>query len=232
MVNLGIHAAHGTNDGDDVEAPRAVRGVVFQVMVDGLPEVASLLKVDGLEWVGEIAVVASLHFYEDEGVAVLGNDVDVAVAGTPVTVQDDIPLFAKVGRGELFAPVARLQVLGAVGRRSVSAVVPPDECLASVEGYFHPSFFVGHIGQHPLQGEEDLFGFGMTFLKDTLLQHVHGSPEHGERGAWILTGSIEGTDGLVSLFYSSLFAQIIYVIYGHKGQNSVTKIRISGRKTK
>ena len=112
MLNLRVVVAWFTDDGDDVKTKGRVDVLVVEVIGDGLQKVELFLAIYGSDGVGEVTTFAGLHFYEDDGVVLLGNDVNVAMAVTPVTFQYDIAFLPQVGSSESFSPCTSLQVLG------------------------------------------------------------------------------------------------------------------------
>ena len=71
--------AESAHHGDDVEAGGGVYVPVAHVVADGVAQVTALLPVNGLFGGGEFGVAAGLDFYEYDDLALLGDDVDVAV---------------------------------------------------------------------------------------------------------------------------------------------------------
>ena len=89
MFNLVMTSGHSHNS-DDIKTPGHVQVAVVDVVVDGSQQVVLLVVVDCLFGPSKIVVATCLHLNKDEATVLLSDDVDIAMSGTPVTLQNDI----------------------------------------------------------------------------------------------------------------------------------------------
>ena len=158
VVDDGMGHAECSHYGDDVEAGGGVYVPVAHVVADGVAQVTALLPVNGLFGGGEFGVAAGLDFYEYDDLALLGDDVDVAVTRVPVAFQDDVALVAKIFYGHLLAPRASLRVLRNIVVTSLLAALALQQLFTLLISASYPSFLVGHVGQQPFQCQQNLCG--------------------------------------------------------------------------
>ena len=57
-----------------------------------------------LEWVAEVGALAQFDLHKDEGIALVHDQVEFAVAGAVVTLDEGVALILEVLEGEVFAP--------------------------------------------------------------------------------------------------------------------------------
>lgn len=101
----------GGHDADDVEAGVEVEVVLTDVCVGGAYKVAYLAFVDGFFGSDDGVLPACFYFDDDEHVAVLGDDVDFFVPGTPVGVQDEVAFGFEIVACDDFGFFAEVVVL-------------------------------------------------------------------------------------------------------------------------
>ena len=78
-----------------------------------------------------------------------------------------------------------------------------------------PPVLVVEVRIQPAQSLENLRGLVHTVLTDAKFQHITCRPEHRYRGVVSLMCSIHRSDGLVGLFYPTLFSQFKNISYFH-----------------
>ncbi len=92
-------------DPDDVEAECAGLGLAGGEVVFGEGAYRGLFtRGHRLEWVAEGGGGAQLHLDEDEGIAVADDQVELAVAGAVVALDEGVAAALEVFEGEVLAP--------------------------------------------------------------------------------------------------------------------------------
>ena len=92
MLYLGLFTWRA-NDGDDIKAPGLFYLPIVEIMIDSSDEVTLLLPIDSLQGTEDFIRTACLYLYEHQPLAVLCNNVDVAMTRMPITFQNNISLF-------------------------------------------------------------------------------------------------------------------------------------------
>ena len=111
MFELGVVVVVA-NDGDNVKAQHVDNAFGFDVVVGCIAYVAYLSQVDCIVGLSYNIACACLHLdkYDSSAVVSTGNDVDVAMANTPVAVENLVAIVLKIVSGILFAPFAEFVV--------------------------------------------------------------------------------------------------------------------------
>ena len=96
----------------DVKAQHVDNAFGFDVVVGCIAYVAYLSQVDCIVGLSYNIACACLHLdkYDSSAVVSTGNDVDVAMANTPVAVENLVAIVLKIVSGILFAPFAEFVV--------------------------------------------------------------------------------------------------------------------------
>ena len=59
--------------------------MVLDIVIDGKTQIVHLLCIERMGGINDVSVVTGLHFHEDRSVSVLGNYINISMAGMPVT---------------------------------------------------------------------------------------------------------------------------------------------------
>ena len=167
----------------------------FQKVIDSKLQVALLLEVHSEQRVGKVTAATSLHLYENDGLVLSSDDVNITMTGMPVTLQDDVTLLPQVGGSQSLSPCPGMQMFRAL--RPLSLVIPahghPDPAIRKSPAC--PSLLVRHIGHHTLESSQNSLRLVALPLGQSLQEDVTGRPEHGQRGAGALVIRIDPADG-------------------------------------
>lgn len=98
-----LRCAHNA---DNVKADGIVHVPVFDVVVNGAPQVLQFVIVHGIYRFREIVVPPRFHLHKDNHISVQGNEVDVTVPRFPVIVNNCVSFLLKEACGLCFAPLA------------------------------------------------------------------------------------------------------------------------------
>ena len=96
-----------SHDGDDVETDVETDAVPFDIGIGCEGERSHFLWCDGLVGIGELLVLPCLHLGDDKHAVVYRNDVQVAVAVVPVTVENGISQLAELACRHVLSPSAQ-----------------------------------------------------------------------------------------------------------------------------
>ena len=103
MVYLRL-TADSAYDADDIDTDRGFRVVRLYIVVNGRLKAEALFVVDGLFRISKQSVAPSLYFYDDEGLLIPGDNVEVVMSRLPVALQNLIALFFQELGCEILAP--------------------------------------------------------------------------------------------------------------------------------
>ena len=115
---------------------------VAQIVIDGPQEVLLLLVVYGAFRFSEVVAPACLHLDEHGTIILLGDDVNVAVAGVPVPLQDHVAFLSQIDSGQLLAPFARLPARRGFVRVFVLRLLASYLPLAASQCLCHPMIII------------------------------------------------------------------------------------------
>ena len=76
-------------------------------------------------------------------------------------------------------------------------------CYGLVVKFFVDSF---DVGEHALEGLENLFGLIIPILVKTKLEDVGSGPEHTEGGVAATVGGVHRAYGVIGLLYAALLS--------------------------
>ena len=85
MSNLRHLTTKFADNQDDIKTTGVLNMMVLDIMINGKTHIVHLLSIKRMGWINDIPVVAGLHLYKDRGITILGNYINVAMPGMPVT---------------------------------------------------------------------------------------------------------------------------------------------------
>lgn len=110
MRNIGHFAPHRTYNRNHIETVGIIDLMIFDIVIDRFAQVVTFLSIDRLNGIAKITVAACLHLYKHNRVAILRNDINVAMHGVPVASQNHKSLLSQIAGRQFFTPDTHLQM--------------------------------------------------------------------------------------------------------------------------
>ena len=104
MVDFGVSLVK--NDGNDIKTDVKVQPFAENIGVGGIDKTPLLLACHRHVGLAEAVALSRLHFHDNQGPAVFGDDIDFLVLVAPVALQDLVAFSDEIIDGEFLAHLA------------------------------------------------------------------------------------------------------------------------------